>query len=909
MSTDWNWSGARWWQFDFHTHTPASPDYGKGPRQAETRMIAPRDWLLDYMRADIDCVAVTDHDSGEWIDKLQDALHALETEEPDGYRPLHLFPGVEISVHGGVHVLAIFDKETKTSDIARLLGAVEYYPNRRGESGTETRKPINEVVDAIKEANGIAIPAHADGPKGLLEELRNRGSTLREVLRNENIIAIELKDPNYSKPGLYQGEKVRWTEVLGSDSHHRESSTTGGSFPGSHYTWIKMDEPTLEGIRLALLDGNPTSVQRSDGTNENPNKRAGYVIESLRVNKSKYIGRSSSFECQWNPFLNAVIGGRGSGKSTLIEFMRLVMQKDGDVPETLRGDIERYSRIYGGRGDDGVLTEKTDIKLVYRKGEERFRLCWSSEEDVPYAEKQEQGEWQPYEGEVSGLFPVSIFSQKQIYTLAGDPQGLLGIIDNSSDMDSKAWQEEKAALERKYCELSREKRRIDEELSQETRLRGELDETRRHLRQIEKSDYSELLRLYQRRRDQVEETQTLQREWEEMAAGIQKNIGEVGPVEINEDLFDPQDETEAACMQALREINHCWSSVKEKLGLAREEARKALSRWEQTKKNAPWMMRMEQDIVRYKEKKEELRERGIDPARYSVLVGNRRKLEERLTEIARLKGSDSVQKGLDKCMEKMLTHRRRLTRKRSSFVKDVLSENQHVQMEVREMAAPDAEVEQAIRELLQCDDKTFLQDIGGLVRIITAPDDNMEQKISRLKKEVHAILRNEGYVAGKRFRAHLQRLAPEQLDRLQCWFPEDALEVTFGPDKRNIAEGSPGQKNAALLAFLLSHGEGPLLLDQPEDDLDNELVYGLVVQQLRQIKTRRQVIVVTHNANIVVNGDAELVVALEPKNGETHMGCCSGLQDRNVRKKVCDIMEGGKEAFEKRYRKIHIDEK
>ena len=63
--------GARWWKFDLHTHTPASVDYGKGPDQAALRRITPRDWLLGYMRAGIDCVAITDHNSGAWIDRLQ----------------------------------------------------------------------------------------------------------------------------------------------------------------------------------------------------------------------------------------------------------------------------------------------------------------------------------------------------------------------------------------------------------------------------------------------------------------------------------------------------------------------------------------------------------------------------------------------------------------------------------------------------------------------------------------------------------------------------------------------------------------------------------------------------------------------------------------------------------------------
>ena len=153
--------------------------------------------------------------------------------------------------------------------------------------------------------------------------------------------------------------------------------------------------------------------------------------------------------------------------------------------------------------------------------------------------------------------------------------------------------------------------------------------------------------------------------------------------------------------------------------------------------------------------------------------------------------------------------------------------------------------------------------------------------------------------------------APQGLDRLDVWFPGDSLDIKYSPtgdgrDFRSIHEGSPGQQTAALLAFLLSYGDEPLVLDQPEDDLDNQLIYDLIVNQLREVKRRRQVIVVTHNANIVVNGDSELVVCLSVHTGSTHKECDDSLQESLVREKICEIMEGGSKAFEQRYRRIAL---
>ena len=152
----------------------------------------------------------------------------------------------------------------------------------------------------------------------------------------------------------------------------------------------------------------------------------------------------------------------------------------------------------------------------------------------------------------------------------------------------------------------------------------------------------------------------------------------------------------------------------------------------------------------------------------------------------------------------------------------------------------------------------------------------IEDNLLSIKNRITEVASGDhgtGTLADRRFATHIGNLRPEAIDRLDLWFPEDSLEVRYSPTGdgqrfRSIQEGSPRQKTAALLAFLLSYGGEPLILDQPEDDLDNHLIYDLIVTQLRAIKRHRQVVVVTHNANIVVNGDAELVVALAARRGK-----------------------------------------
>ena len=160
-----------------------------------------------------------------------------------------------------------------------------------------------------------------------------------------------------------------------------------------------------------------------------------------------------------------------------------------------------------------------------------------------------------------------------------------------------------------------------------------------------------------------------------------------------------------------------------------------------------------------------------------------------------------------------------------------------------------------------------------------------------------------------RFNTALRGIPPERIDRLALYFPEDTVSVKFrdagsGNEWHSLTRGSPGQQTAALLAFVLSFGNEPIILDQPEDDLDSTLIYELLVNRFRQMKSTRQMIVVTHNPNIVVHGDAEYVVSLNVIGGQTLVGRHGGLQERAVRDEICRVMEGGREAFESRYHRI-----
>lgn len=143
---------------------------------------------------------------------------------------------------------------------------------------------------------------------------------------------------------------------------------------------------------------------------------------------------------------------------------------------------------------------------------------------------------------------------------------------------------------------------------------------------------------------------------------------------------------------------------------------------------------------------------------------------------------------------------------------------------------------------------------------------------------------------------------------VMLWFPEDLVSVRYRPreggDLIAVDRGSPGQKTAALLTVILQMGSDPLLLDQPEDDLENKLIRHLAVETLRNIKSGRQLIVSTHNANIVVTSAAENILVLQHGENLPSVEAEGTLQTAGVKANVCEILEGGEEAITTRYRRL-----
>ncbi|MBU1874834.1 AAA family ATPase, partial [bacterium] len=671
--------------------------------------------------------------------------------------------------------------------------------------------------------------------------------------------------------------------------------------------------------------------KRSDNFTGNPNEEHGrFIIEELSVENAKYIGRDKPFKCQFNPWLNTIIGGRGTGKSTLLELLRLTLRREKELrvlPESIQGDLRKYQEAYKTRNDDGLLTEDTTLIATYRKDDAVFRIQWNySGEIAPIEEKLPDGTWQKAPGDIVHRFPVRIYSQKQIFELAKHPKALLKIVDDAPQVEFREWQEHWNELQTKYLSLCAQIREIKTGFEDEPRIKGELEDVRRSLLVFEKSEHTEVFKKYQQCRRQQRALENWENSWKYSSDKIRELSETILPDNIDESVFSNKLENDIACLQNIRDTSGKIAEIGRKLNLVAKEIDLIIEKWQKIKNDAKWAKSIKEAIAKYENLRTELADAGIeDPGEYGRLVQKRQSLEERLKIFElRKKNLAELKKQTDECLVKMAKHRRQLTEKRRNFLTTLLEQNSFVSIDV--IPNGDIEsVEEDFRRLINREDRKSEKDIGSAVmgdgllgdlykdylpggKLSTAHTTEFEKKLKGLKQKIRNIYAGEEAAFDKRFANHIQNLVPENLDRLDCWYPDDLLVVFYSVQQNGkkipVQQGSPGQKTAALLAFLLTYGEEPLVLDQPEDDLDNHLIYDLIVAQLKEIKPNRQIIVVTHNANIVVNGDSENVLALEIKSGQTHKVCAGSLQKSSVRDEICRVMEGGEKAFDLRYKRI-----
>ena len=692
---------------------------------------------------------------------------------------------------------------------------------------------------------------------------------------------MENKNPEYCR-ALAAGEERAVAVVNAKDVAKPEDldDTTASC-------WIKMSQVTIDGLRQAFLD--PDSRIR---LNSDPEPQEHAELGTLEWDGGFLDGAAIHF----NPNLNVLIGGRGAGKSTVIESLRYVLDLEPIGEDALKSHIGMVRH---------VILNGTKITL-------RVRVCRPAQREYviertvpnPAIVREENGG-------ISKLLPrdilprVDIYGQHEISELAKSPEKRTVLIDRFVPDDES---------------LNRQKKSVIRSLQQ---TRKSIVDALTEIEQIDE----QLAKL-----PGLEETLARYQD-----AGLESRLRDRSLLVREERLLDSIPErisTLRECLETLRqelpidraflsekaleelpgkEILACADPVLEQLSLdIKESATLIDNALEQADEGMDsvkrrWSVRKGEVESEYQKILRELQKSAVDGAEFIRLrqeIEALRPLRDRRALLERLEKDHSEQR------------------------RALLAEWEDVKaQEFRGLDRAAKRVSRALRGRVQVSvtasgnreplSKLLKDEIGGRLseaidKLEQAPDFSLTNFVKCCRDGSDALQRAYLILAAQAER--LTKATPEALMRIEELElpPTTAIQLNTAnaddPPKWQTLEGlSTGQKATAVLLLLLLESDAPLIVDQPEDDLDNRFITEGVVPRMREEKRRRQFIFSTHNANIPVLGDAELIVGLTASgdadnkgNAEIKPEHAGSIDALGVRELVEEILEGGKNAFETR---------
>ena len=878
-------------------HTPGSEDY-KDDGVTAAAIVG------KSVATGLDVIAITDHDSGAWVDEVVVAA---------GGHPLTVLPGVEVTTHDRIHLLLIGDGDRSGKHIDDLLARIGIPHEARGTKAARSSQTIEDILQLASSEGWLCVAAHADAVPteqnpsrgalmAALDDDRQRRMTILDSSRLVAAEVIGADDETLSElRGAGHMNRTRRAPGLAlvrfSDAHRLDEI-------GRRSTWIKMTRPDREGLALALSDGDRSVEQHVDGLD--PNWVPSRAIERLTIRELKYAGRGGAdLEISFNPWLNVIIGGRGAGKSTLVNALRLALDR---ADEALTGDFERFNKV-GARDADGALTDKTWLAVDYRRDDHPLRAGWSSDAAAPpLQEPVDDGTWKTVQGSVSQRTPARIIGQGELAQLAADATRLLSLVDDTPAVDRRSWQATWDAEHARLLSLRARAREQRSRIPDRSQLLGEQTDLLRAIEVLERDEHRETLRAYQRVSRQEAALDGWQRSIEKNITLLREAIADAAIDDPPLPHFDRDDGTDPVVRLELEQRAESLQVALAATGNAVEALASVADGVYSSARPTAWTAHRDAVKGAYQALSDELAGSGADPSRYGDLVTRRQSVDARLASIDSMEEEAArLDADGEAALAALHALRQKLTDRRRQFLASTAGTNAIVRFELVEAGEAEA-IGSELRELLLGDagGDAHEPDIERCTAIVREAADGLNGAAA-LKREIRSVAAGGDRGFRGWFLNRIMGLKPEALDRLDAWFPADRLVAEYRNANgtwQPISQGSAGQRNAAILAFLLSYGEEPLVIDQPENDLDNALITDLIVQQLREIRKRRQLIIVTHNPNIVVNADADLVISLSFSGGQIAVSEIGGLQEQRVRDEICRIVEGGREAFESRYLRI-----
>ena len=846
-------TGLQYVRADFHLHTGKDKEFVYSGEQ--------NSFVSDYVSAlkaaNINIGIITNHNK---FDKEEYKAIRRAAKKQD----IFILPGVELTIKegaNGVHTLIVFNPDEWLEDGNNhiqtfLTAAFATIPNpeNRNTKSVYDLKDVFEQLDAYGRDYFIVF-AHVDQNSGLFSEckgglleslagfapFKNHVLGLQKSRTRDNLKQFE-RCCGYL-PALVEGSDPKCIKDIGK---------------GDKCTYLKIGEYSYAAIKFALQD-------YRDRVSENvPDCKHGF-IESISFQGGKFDGQTITFSCE----LNTLIGIRGSGKSSILEAIRYVLGLTAQMDKEYKESLVKNVFGSGGKATLSVIDKHGKRYSISRIFGERINVLDESGNDLNI-------------NPISLFDGVQYFGQKDLSSSADHENGLLeklisGRIGQPSNLDSCV--NELARTVERLLDVSKIPQQMAETTTQQTELEHKLSI-------FQEKGVADKLKKQSGYATDTTKLETIKNRIDtilrDMRNAFSKNSVVANALDgyssdFNKDIVEDVATVLSLIDGQLTQIGSCIAEIEKQ----RSGMEELISRLK---------ARADSLADEFAEIKREIQDETLDVDSFVKMTTDLQKTKEKLKQLSEETASKSK---IEASFTKAARERNDVLLATYNAYKDETERINQNQTELR--------IEITFKGDLEGFKSQMKSDFRG-----TGISDSKYQTICDTFTDYTEIIADWIICDGSKLKkivtsgeyAKLEDKLRNQYEELLGRQVENKVNIYY--HGKLLKQHSIGQRASALILFILTQDDNDVIfIDQPEDDLDNKVIYDEVITAIARKKPYMQFIFATHNANIPVLGDSERVLVVEFQEAKIDVDQ-GNIDLDSTHKQIVDIMEGGREAFDKR---------
>lgn len=909
-----NWQtevpGVRWFKADLQIHTIDDHSGGRAkvpsslsnlPDSSETLRDYARLFLQSLVNHGIQVAGLTPHSPRMCNSNDSSAVWSIieewnngndDDEVPFREKIYAVFPGFEPSFNDGadgLHLLLLFDPEIGCENYLKafdlVMGGVSPWKSSElqissksardgiGELSKFFARELGENDDNPSICDYLVLAPHVDSDKGLL---KTKKAQVLQLFDHSAIAGLELGDNKLPADAL---KDRSWLE-LGMASHRQAFFHSSDAYRleeiGQRYSWMKMATPRIESLRQAFIasdsrmrigfakdnDGSLHPIKNPPDVNaqDRPWLRELVVLGGASFFSNADTSGQRETRIQFSPDLTCIIGGSMSGKSTLLDGLRVHTNAPLPDDETIRKNVV-------ARGDN------------FRRGVPKIELdCPGRDTTTPL-----YNQW-----------PAQYFTQNELQRLSQDSEALEEILSRLDPTETSSIQlrsEELHQLNEGLSELVRQIDRTYERVADAEQAQQRAEAAKKDLARVSKAGVK-----------QLHKASHILQSWETAyQSGSDLRTSLQSAVDAFKNSIDmPIPGNSSARSKEAHSSDTNLAARKGRITEQIEAIIVELDRWNSDVQKVIEDSKQNEANLRISAERA-LVDQGLDSTKLRMFQELNLQASLLPSFAAALEQARQSQTELEQKFTSQLEERRAVIEKqRAEFDRVASKIKQEYDDRIQVVLVKNGDrklLDQFIHDLRQKGVTRWWNDLPD------SEKPSPEELAERLETKKLKVLGMSSTVQNTFCESMIQSKR-RQLTALHC--PDRyilKLQMEDG-NYRPLEELSGGQRISVLLSLLLGTADyRPLVIDQPEDELDNRFLFETVLPALKELRGRRQVIIATHNANLVVNGDAEMVIQLDSTAHRGWVASAGAIDAPEVRDVIVKTVDGGDEAFRLRRRK------